>query len=168
MPRINTDQPSSGKPKLLFIPTATNNGFVPTMWTTIAEAPDFSIPASGDDGAVVDPADADRELRPGEVSIETPLVVTNTNQAITYWVELQMLLQGTNGQAIPVSQRVPVPAGETVYLPIQGLRLLKTDLTNTQPGGRLQIRAETSDALKIIGTAVELEAGAHAPDTEAP
>lgn len=168
MPRIRTDQPSSGKPLLLFIPTATNSGFVTTMWTTIAEAPDFSIPASGDDGTVADPADAGRELRAGEVFIEAPLTVTNTNQAITYWVELQMLLQGTNGQAIPVSQRVPVPAGETVYLPIQGLRLLKTDLTSTQPGGRLQIRAQVSDALKIFGTAVELEAGAHAPDTEAP
>jgi len=166
MPRISTDQPSSGKPLLLFIPTASNNGFVNTTWQTLAEAPDFSIPASGGDGAVADPADADRELRPGEVFIETPLTVVNTT-ATTRWVEAQMLLQGNSGQAIPVSARVPVPGGETVYLPIQGLRLLKTDLTNTQPGGRLQIQAEVNNALKVIGTAVELEAADHAPDTEA-
>ena len=64
MPRIVTDQPSSGKSLLLFIPTATNSGFVNTTWTTIAEAPDFSIPSSGDDGIVPDPSDSDRELRP--------------------------------------------------------------------------------------------------------
>ena len=167
MPRIQTDQPSSGKPLLLFIPAAVNSGFVNTTWQTLAEAPDFSIPASGDDGAVADPADADRELRPGEVFFEAPLAVRNTT-ATTRWVEVQMLLQGSNGQAIPVTPRVPVPGDETVYLPVQGLRVLKTDLANTQPGGRLQIRAEVGDALTIIGTAVELEAADHAPDTEAP
>jgi hypothetical protein len=169
MARINTDQPSSGKPLLLYIPTATNSGFVNTTWTAIAnaEAPDFSIPGSGDDGAVADPADADRELRPGEVFIESPLTVVNTT-ATTRWVEVRMLLQGTSGQSIPVTPRVPVPGGEAVYLPIQGLRLLKTDLTNTEPGGRLQIQAEVGNALTVIGTAVELEAADHAPDTEAP
>lgn len=167
MPRINTDQPSSGKPLLLYIPSSSNSGFVNTTWTTIAEAPDFSIPASGDDGATADPADSGRELRPGQVFFETPLQAVNTT-ATTRWVELQMLLQGTGGQAIPITTRVTVPAGESVLLPIQGLRLLKTDLTNTQPGGRLQIQAEVNNAIKVIGTAVELEAETHAPDSEAP
>jgi hypothetical protein len=166
MPRIVTDQPSSGKSLLLFIPTATNSGFVNTTWTTIAEAPDFSIPSSGDDGIVPDPSDSDRELRPGEVSIDTPLAVTNTT-ATTRWVEAQMLLQGSSGQAIPLSARVPVPGGETVYLPIQGLVLLKTDLTNTQPGGRLQVQAEVDNALRVIGAAAERQADDHAPDSEA-
>lgn len=167
MPRINTDQPSSGKPLLLYIPSSSNSGFVNTTWTTIAEAPDFSIPASGDDGATADPADSGRDLRPGQVFFETPLQAVNTT-ATTRWVELQMLLQGTGGQAIPITTRVTVPAGESVLLPIQGLRLLKTDLTNTQPGGRLQIQAEVNNAIKVIGTAVELEAETHAPDSEAP
>ncbi len=166
MPRINTDQPSSGKPLLLFIPATNNSGFVNTTWTTLAEAPDFSIPASGDDGAVADPADADRELRPGEVFFETPLKVVNTT-ATTRWVEVQMVLQGTSGQAIPVMPRVLVPASDSVSLDIQGLRVLKTNLTNTEPGGRLQIQAEVNNALRVIGTAVELEASDHAPDTEA-
>ena len=216
MPRISTDQPSSGKPLQLFIPSA---GFVPTTWTTLAEAPDFSVPGSGDSGVVLDPADAGRELRPGEVFFESPLAVVNTT-ATTRWVELRILLQGNSGQAIPVTPQVPVPGGEAVYLPIQGLRVLKTSpnhvsataLTSTQngniyeivfagttdftllgaanntpgttftksggtgtgtgivaqPGGRLQIQAEVSDALKVIGSAVELEALTHAPDSEAP
>jgi hypothetical protein len=166
MPRIRTDQASSGKPLLLFVPAASNNGFVNTTWTTIAEAPDFSIPSSGDDGIVEDPADSGRELRPGEVFFETPLQAIN-NTSTSCWVELQMLLQGTSGQAIPVTPRIVVPANESVYLPVQGLRLLKTDLTNTQPGGRLQVQAEVNNAIKVIGTAVELEAQDHAPDTEA-
>jgi len=166
MPRINTDQPSSGKPLLLFIPAASNSGFVDTTWTTIAEAPDFSIPSSGDDGIVEDPADSGRELRPGEVFFETPLQAINTTSTAR-WVELRLLLQGTSGQAIPVTPRIVVPANESIYLQVQGLRLLKTDLTNTQPGGRLQIQAEVNNAITVIGSAVELEAQDHAPDTEA-
>lgn len=165
MPRINTDQPSSGKPVILFIPTATNSGFVNTTWTTLAEAPDFSIPSTEDDGAVADPADATRELRPGEVFIETPLQAINVT-GTTRWVELQLVLEGASGQAIPLSPQVRVPANESVYLPIQGIRLLKTNLTNTDPGGRLQVRSEVNNAIRVIGSAVELEAQNHAPDTE--
>jgi hypothetical protein len=217
MPRINTDQPSTGKPVLLFIPSATNSGFVNTTWVTIAEAPDFSIPASGDDGVTFDPVDGERELRPGQIFFETPLQAINTT-ATTRWVELQMLLQGVSGQAIPVSPRVSVPANESVYLPIQGLRLLKTAFPalvtagsfivgqqyqiitpgNTNfvsvgaanslkgtiftasgagsgtgqaallsAGGRLEVQAEVGNAIKVLGSAVELEAETHAPDTEA-
>jgi hypothetical protein len=167
MPRIRTDQPSTGKPLQLFIPSTVNSGFVPTTWTTIAEAPDFSVPNTGNDGIVPDPADAERELRPGEVFFEAPLGVSNATATVR-WVELRVLLQGTSGQAVPVVPRIPVPAGETVYLPIQGLRVLKDDLTNTQPGGRLQIQAEVNNALTIFGSASETEAQTHAPDSEAP
>lgn len=166
MPRIRTDQPSSGKPLLLFIPASTNSGFIGASWTTLAEAPDFSIPALGDSDSVVDPADPDRELRPGEVFIETPLQVINTTTT-TRWVEIRVLLQGANGQALPASPRVPVPGSESVFLITQGLRLLKTDLSNTEPGGRLQIQAEVGNALRVLGVATELEAQDHAPDSEA-
>jgi hypothetical protein len=169
MPRIKTDQPSSGKSLQLFIPTATNSGFVNTTWTTIVEAPDFSIPTSGDTGIVADPDDNARELRPGEVFFESPLQVINTTST-TRWVELQVLLQGSGGQAIPASPRVPVPANESVFLQLQGQRLLKTDLGGTIaspiPGGRLQVRAEVGNALTLLGSAVEYEAPTHAPDTE--
>lgn len=219
MPRIATDQPSSGKPLQLFIPSSANSGFVNTTWFTLVEAPDFSVPGTGDAGAVLDPADAGRELRPGEVFFESPLTVVNTT-ATTRWVELRILLQGNSGQAIPVTPRVPVPGGEAIYLPIQGLRVLKTSANNViataltsaqngniyeivavgttdftligaasntlgtvftksgstgsgtgiagQPGGRLQIQGEVNNALTVVGSAVELEALTHAPDSEAP
>ncbi len=160
MARIRTDQPSSGKPLQLFIAAS---GFVPSTFTTIAEAPDFSVPGTGDAGVTLDPADTSRELRPGEVFIEAPLACLN-NDTVTRWVELQLLTQG--GQTIPWSPQISVPAKEAIYVPIQGLRLLKTDFAASN-GDRLQIRASVGTAIKIMGSAVELEALTHAPDSEA-
>ena len=114
----------------------------------------------------VDPADADRELRPGEVFIESPLIATNLT-ANTRWVEAQIILQGTSGSEIVVAPRIPVPPNMAVYVPVQGLRLLKTDFAATV-GGRLQVRAEVVDAIKVYGSAAELEAATHEPNTEAP
>lgn len=158
--RIKTDQPSSGRPLQLLIPSA---GFVPASWTILAEAPDFSIPGSGDTGVTLDPADSGRELRPGEVFLEAPLTCINSDTT-TRWVELQILTQ-TN-HAVPVTPQISIPAKEAVYLPIQGLRLLKTSFSAAN-GDRLQIRASNGSSIKVIGSAVELEALSHAPDSEA-
>lgn len=160
MPRIRTDQPSSGKPLQLLIPSA---GFVPNTFTTLAEAPDYSIPGTGDSGVTLDPADSGRELRPGEVFLEAPLTCINTDTT-TRWVELQILTQSNH--AVPVTPQISIPPKESVYLPIQGLRLLKTTFSASN-GDRLQIRASNGSSIKIIGSAVELEALTHAPDSEA-
>lgn len=160
MPRINTDQPSSGKPLQLFI---ASSGFVPVTFTTLAEAPDFSVPGTGDTGATLDPADSARELRPGEVFLEAPLTAINKDTVVR-WVELQILTQG--GETIPITPQVSIPANEAIYLPIQGLRLLKTSFVAAN-GDRLQVRASSGSAIKVIGSAVELEALTHAPDSEA-
>jgi len=173
MPRILTDSISSGRTLQLFIPSTTNSGFVNTTWTTIAnaEAPDFSIPTSAGAERNPDPDAVGRELRGGEIFFETPLQVVNTT-ATTRWIEAQVVLQGSSGQAIPASPRVPVPANDSIFLQLQGQRLLKTDLGGTIaspiPGGRLQVRAEVGNALTILGSAIELEAQTHAPDSEAP
>ena len=160
MARIRTDQPSSGKPLQLLIPSA---GFVPNSWTTLAEAPDFSIPGTGDTGVTLDPSDTGRELRPGEVFLEAPLTTINTDP-VTRWVELQILTQ--SGNTVPVTPQINIPAKEAVYLPIQGLRLLKINFSAAN-GDRLQIRASTGSSIKVLGSAVELEALTHAPDSEA-
>jgi hypothetical protein len=160
MPRIRTDQPSSGKPLQLLISSA---GFVPNTFTTLAEAPDYSIPGTGDTGVTLDPADTGRELRPGEVFLEAPLTCINTDTT-TRWVELQILTQSNH--AVPVTPQISIPPKESVYLPIQGLRLLKTTFSASN-GDRLQIRASNGSSIKIIGSAVELEALTHAPDSEA-
>jgi hypothetical protein len=159
MPRISTDQPSSGKPLVLAV-----TGFVPLTATTIAEAPDFSIPSTFATGITADPANADRELRPGEVYLESPLIATNSTST-TRWVEVQIVTQGASGDTIVIAPQVPVPANSAIQIPVQGLRLLKTDFTATN-GGRLQVRAENASAIKIYGSAVELEAATHQPNTE--
>lgn len=144
----------------LFIPSA---GFVPSSFTSIAEAPDFSVPGTGDSGVTLDPADTSRELRPGEIFLEAPLTCINTD-TVTRWVELQILTQ-TN-HAVPLIPQISIPPKEAIYLPIQGLRLLKTSFSAFN-GDRLQIRASIGSAIKIMGSAVELEALTHAPDSEA-
>jgi hypothetical protein len=163
MARILTDRPSSGKSVLLFIPVASNSGFVSTAYTTLIEAPDFSVPDEGDPGSVVDPGDSSRVLAPGEVAFRAPLAVTNTTST-TRWVQLQVLLE--SGDAIPLTNQVPVPAQETLYLPIQGQRLVKYNFAAAN-GGRLQVRAEVGDAVKVDGVASEGGAADHAPDSEA-
>jgi hypothetical protein len=159
MTRIRTDQASSGKPLQLLIPSS---GFVPSTFTTIAEAPDFSIPGTGDSGVVLDPSDPSRELRPGEVFLEAPLTCINTD-TVARWVELQMLTQ--SNQTVPWTPQISIPPKEAIYVPIQGLRLLKTNFALSN-GDRLQIRASIGGSIKIMGSAVELEALTHAPDSE--
>lgn len=160
MTRIRTDQPSSGKPLQLLIPSS---GFVPSTFTTIAEAPDFSLPGTGDTGVTLDPSDSSRELRPGEVFLEAPLTCINTD-TVTRWVELQLLSQSNH--TVPWSPQIQIPPKEAIYVPIQGLRLLKTSFSAFN-GDRLQIRASIGSAIRIMGSAVELEALTHAPDSEA-
>ena len=93
MPRIFTDQPSSGKPLTLVVPASHDCGFLSAAWTLLAEAPDFSVPGTGDAGATLDPTNPDRELRPGEVFIESPLTVSNTT-GTARWAEVMIILQG--------------------------------------------------------------------------
>ena len=170
MPRIRTDAPSTGKPININWWTGGASETPPaallTDWRDIAEAPDFSIP--GEEGEP-DPDDQDRVLRPGEVYFETFLHVAN-NSSATCWVQLEIIQQGGNTisglQSFRFAQ-VPVPPNETAMLPIQGLRLFKTNLS-AQRGDRLRARAQTAGVLQVWGSAIELEAQDHAPDSEAP
>lgn len=122
MPRIYTDQASSGKPVVLIIPDYTNGGYVGENWTQLAEAPDFSVPWTGDAarGIVLDPLDSDRELRPGEVFMECPLVVAN-NTATTRWVDVMIRGEGRgaafNRGVTLDAQKDPALAGSIFCIP---------------------------------------------------
>ena len=68
--------------------------------------------------------------------------------------------------AIPLSGQVIVPANGSATIPIQGQRLLKTILFEpTSLAAKLQLRAEVGNAIRVVGSAVELEAGSHEPNT---
>jgi hypothetical protein len=97
MTRIVTDQPSSGKPRLIYVPATNNGGFVNTSATELCEAPSFSVPATGDLGAIQDGTNPNREVRAGEIFFESPLVASNVT-GTDRWVRLEMILE-TLGQA---------------------------------------------------------------------
>jgi len=70
-------------------------------------------------------------------------------------------------ERITITSRLVVPANGTISVPLQGQRLLcpaRSD-GNTQ-GGKLLVSAEVNNAIKVFGSAVEMEAASHAPRTD--
>jgi hypothetical protein len=151
MARIKCRTPSTGKP----IRVALAN--VGTSFTTIAEAPDFSVPDASGKFDTRDPTDAGRAIRPGEVFFLTPLAARNKDSA-TRWIEVQLL---TENSVTILFGRVEVPAGDTVYIPLQGRSLFKRDAQGAN-GDRIQIRAETANQFDIWASAEEKLSNEHA------
>jgi hypothetical protein len=151
MPRITCKTPASGKPLNI---TLVN---VPTTFTTLVDAPDFSIPDPGLKFAARDPADGGRAILPGEISLLSPLAVYNKT-ATARWVEVQLVTEA--GVTVLSPGRVTVPPLDTVYSPVQGRSLMKRVLGGTN-GDRLQIRAEAAAALDVWGSAEERLSAEH-------
>lgn len=151
MPRITCKTPASGKPLNI---TSVN---VPTTFTTIADAPDFSVPDPSGSFTQRDPLDATRAIRPGEIFLLTPLAVYNKT-ATARWIEVQLVTEA--GTTVLAPGRVTVPAGDTVYIPIQGRSLTKR-VAGGPNGDRLQIRAEAASALDAWLSAEERLSAEH-------
>jgi hypothetical protein len=151
MPRITCRTPSTGKPIRVALPN------VGTNFTTIAEAPDFSVPDTSAKFTTRDPLDAGRAVRPGEVFFLTPLAARNKD-TVTRWIEIQLL---TEDNVTILFGKVEVPAGDTAYIPLQGRSLFKRDATATN-GDRIQIRAETASQFDVWASAEEKLANEHA------
>ena len=158
MARLVVELPSSGKSRPLFIPTATNSGFINTTWTTLVEANDYSVESQGDPEEIPDPVNPGRILKAGVIRFLAPLIINNTTNT-SRWVECRVLTE--EGTPI-VLGRVIVPAGEAIAYPVQGQHLVKFDFAAGN-GGALQVRAEVLDALRCYGTAVESGAADHLP-----
>ena len=154
MPRITCKTPASGKPLNI---TLLN---VPTAFTTIVDAPDFSVPDPSQSFAARDPLDAARAIRPGEIFLLTPLAVYNKT-ATARWVEVQLVTEA--GTTVLSPGRVTVPAFDTVYIPVQGRSLIKRSPSATAAanGDQLQIRAESAAALDVWGSAEERLSAEH-------
>lgn len=149
MSRIKCRTPSTGKPLSI---TFEN---VPSSFTTIAEAPDFSLPdASGALASqpefIQDPLDSTRTIRPGEVFFLTPLSAKNKD-SVTRWIETQLLRE--DGSVINFG-RVEVRSGDTAFIPLQGRSLFKRDASAVS-GDRIQIRAETESSFDVWASAEE-------------
>jgi len=150
MARIKCRTPSTGKPLTISVSN------VSTSYVTIAEAPDFSVPDAAGNFTVRDPLDASRTIKPGEVFFLTPLSARNKT-ANTAWIETRLRTEANVNIELG---RVSVPAGDTVFVPLQGRSLLKRD-ANTANGDIIQVRAETSNTFDIWISAEEKLSSEH-------
>ena len=150
MSRITCKTPSTGKS---FIVSQAN---VSTTFTTIAEAPDFSVPDPSENYATRDPLDNNRAIRPGEVFFVTPLAAKNKSASVV-WVEIRLFTEANT--AIDFG-RVAVPPGDTAFIPIQGRSLFKRIADGTN-GDRLQVRAETDNIFDVWSAAEEKLSAEH-------
>ena len=129
---------------------------VTTSYTTIAEAPDFSVPDASIKFTTRDPLDETRAVRPGEVFFLTPLAARNKDSA-TKWIEVILLTE--DGITVELG-RAKVPAGDTAFIPLQGRSLFKRD-PNASNGDRIQIRAESNSVFDVWASAEEKLSNEH-------
>ena len=150
MARITCRTPSTGKPIRVSMVNVT------TSYTTIAEAPDFSVPDASVKFTTRDPLDETRAVRPGEVFFLTPLAARNKDSA-TKWIEVILLTE--DGITVELG-RAKVPAGDTAFIPLQGRSLFKRD-PNASNGDRIQIRAESNSVFDVWASAEEKLSNEH-------
>lgn len=150
MARITCRTPSTGKPINILLAN------VGTTFTTIADAPDFSVPDTSNKYPDRDPTDTTRAIRPGEIFFLTPLSARNKD-SVTRWIEVQLITE--TGTTIQFG-RIEVPSGDTAYIPIQGRSLTKRDKDSTN-GDRIQVRAETANIFDVWSGAEEKLSNEH-------
>lgn len=150
MSRITCRTPSTGKP----IRTSLAN--VPITYTTIAEAPDFSVPDASGSFPTRDPLDDARAIRPGEIFFLTPMSAKNKSNQ-TAWIEAVLV---TEDNITIEMGRAEVPAGDTVFIPIQGRSLFKRTAANAN-GDVLRVRASVADAFDVWSAAEEKLSSEH-------
>ncbi len=150
MARITCKTPSTGRSLNVIL----NN--VGVTYTSIAEAPDFSVPDPSDNFPVRDPTDDTRAIRPGEIFFVTPLAAKNKTANVV-WIEVRLI----NEANITIDfGRVAVPPNDTAFIPIQGRSLFKRDPTSAS-GDRLEVRAQTSSVFDVWATGEEKLSSEH-------
>jgi hypothetical protein len=150
MPRIKCRTPSTGRSLRISLANVSTN------YITIVETPDFSVPDVARNFPVRDTTDPTRAIKPGEVFFLTPLAARNKT-ANTSWIETSLFTE--DNVRVELS-KVDVPAGDTVFIPIQGRSLFKRD-ANTANGDIVQVRAETANTFDIWIAAEEKLSSEH-------
>lgn len=150
MARITCRTPSTGKP----VRIASNN--VTDAFISYIDAPDFSVPDASNKFATRDPTDDSRAIRPGEIFLLTPLAAKNKDTQ-DRWIEVKLVTEAN--VSIQVG-KVEVPAGDTVFIPIQGRSLFKRD-ASALIGDTIQIRAEANNVFDIWAAGEERLSSEH-------
>ena len=167
MIRIYCKTPSTGK----FINYFNNNVAAnATTWTTIAEAPDFSVPDARKLYKDRDPTNpAGRGIRAGEIFFMTPVFVKNTTLESLATIEVRILPEGTyadlaaeNLAAIGCPGIMTVPGSDTGMVPIQGRSLFRRNYLSAF-GDRLQIKSNV--AIQLWATGEEKASSEHIYET---
>lgn len=153
--KIMTDQPQAVRRTL-----QVEIGSAPAV---VAQPPYFSVPLTDEDVATIDPADGDRELRPGELFFATGLQIANLSAELRT-VTVQLVSE--DGVTTSMAPELPVPSREILTL-APGLSMFKRDLASPEADGMtLVVFADEPGALTLTATVVEREAIEHSPDTE--
>ena len=150
MARITCKTPSTGKSINVKLSNVT------TSYTSIAEAPDFSVPDPSENFTVRDPSDNTRAIRPGEIFFVTPLAAKNKSANLV-WIEVRLVDEANTAVEFG---RVTVPPNDTVFIPIQGRSLFKRDADATS-GDKLEVRAQANSVFDVWATAEEKLSSEH-------
>lgn len=150
--RIKCKTPSTGRPVNLV-----SSNLQANVWTTVVEAPDFSVPDTSNIFTDRDPTDSSRAIRPGEVFMLTPIFARNKT-GTSCWVEARLLLE--NGSVIECPGRQVIPGNDTALIPVQGRSFVKR-LASGSTGDRLQLRAQLDNTLDVWGSGEEKLAAEH-------
>jgi hypothetical protein len=167
MIRVYCKTPSTGK----FINYFNNNiAASSTTWTTIAEAPDFSVPDARRLYKDRDPTNtAARGIRAGEIFFMTPVFVKNTTLQTLATIQVRILPEGTyadataeNLAAIGCPGIMTIPGNDTGMVPVQGRSLFKRNYLSAN-GDRLQIKSDV--AIQLWATGEEKASSEHIYET---
>ena len=150
MARITCRTPSTGKPLRVIKQN------VEMTYSTIVEAPDFSVPDTSNKFPDRDPTDDTRAIRPGEIFFLTPLAARNKSEN-TRWIQARLVTEDSD--IIDVA-KVEVPAGDTAFIPLQGRSIFKR-IANNSVGDTVQVRAELSNVFDVWVSAEEKASNEH-------
>lgn len=139
-------------------------GLLGDVWTDVVEAPYFTIPFEAEGDEVVDPDDADRSLREGEIFLVSKVRITNTHTE-TVTVDAQVVLE--DGTVIAVLRNSPVISDSSTLFDFGGNSLFKTDLVNPgNAGDKLQMRCSVDAVAAVFFTYIERGALQHGTNVE--
>lgn len=140
MPRITVESPDSQG-------DIAHIGSLGTSYQVLFEAPDFSVPDENQEFPDRDPADPnDRAIRPGELFVGRPILVSNTSGAE---VTLDVRITREDGTDLDVLVYT-LPANSNGGIQLQGAALYKRTPANAN-GDRLLLRASAAGAVAVTG-----------------
>jgi hypothetical protein len=150
MSRITCRTPSTGKALRLSLKNVSDT------LTTLAEAPDFSVPDASEKFADRDPVDNSRAIRPGEIFFLTPMSARNKG-SVTGTVEIFLI---TEDDIVIELGKLEIPPGDTGFIPLQGRSIFKRNPSSAN-GDRLQIRANIANTFDVWTAAEEKLSSEH-------